>query len=473
MNTVKVEIFPHPDVARRGEAVMQLKGLHLLPSESTYSISSLEGAEVGDDDEDWPGGDHVPIEPRVISGGVEFTITPEITNAAALKPGVPVVVSIPMAGVRAELRWPNLPVSIADGAGRLVMTLDQRNAAVEERNAQLAAEAAAVRARDAERLAATIAATRALEAELLATQVTEDMQPGGGHTAPISGIVSDAKSIGTAPASTGMNTVIGAQERHDSVETAAAGIVPSIATSSVPVKNTDLSDLASAPPPGVPPSIPAARRIAQMGSASVVNVPSQQSMRWLLLSGAAVASAVAALALVLWLGLPARVVRIDQAEKTTTSRENLAVPLRDVFSPGVTSPLGKSSSAVAVDTALQLADAYLHGEGVQKNNDEARFWLRHSLRKFSDDPRLAWALTQLGAIYVQSPSGPADYDRAAALWEIAAARNDPIAHCFLAALHEQGLVNSSSKDSALQLYRDARRLGGCPNVDQAIQRLSR
>lgn len=41
MNTVKVEIFPHPDVARRGEAVMQLKGLHLLPSESTYSISSL------------------------------------------------------------------------------------------------------------------------------------------------------------------------------------------------------------------------------------------------------------------------------------------------------------------------------------------------------------------------------------------------------------------------------------------------
>lgn len=162
MNTVKVEILPHPDAGRRGEAVMQLKGLHLLPSNATYSISSLDGAEDGEDDEDWPVGDHVPLEPRVISEGVEFTIASNIIDAAALKPGVPVVVSIAKAGVRAELRWPNLPVSVADGSGPTVMTLDQRNSAVDERKAQMAAEAVAARARDAEHWAATIAATRAL-----------------------------------------------------------------------------------------------------------------------------------------------------------------------------------------------------------------------------------------------------------------------------------------------------------------------
>ncbi|MBS0270425.1 MAG: sel1 repeat family protein [Proteobacteria bacterium] len=145
----------------------------------------------------------------------------------------------------------------------------------------------------------------------------------------------------------------------------------------------------------------------------------------------------------------------------------------DLLEPGAVSPRGQSSAGVASDQAFKLADARLHGIDGQTDADEARFWLRVGIADALADDRLRWALTQLGTLYARPQASPADFAAARAVWELAAAKKDPVALCFLAKLEEGGPGVPSNKATALRLYKQAKDAGGCPLSDQAIERLSR
>jgi hypothetical protein len=145
----------------------------------------------------------------------------------------------------------------------------------------------------------------------------------------------------------------------------------------------------------------------------------------------------------------------------------------DVLQPGPVSPRGQRSDDVSVDAAFKVADTRLHGIDGAADPEEARYWLRVGIAAILSDQRLPWALTQLGTLYARPEATQSDFSKAGAVWEMAAAKKDPVALCFLAALAEGGLGQPADKAAALTLYRQAKEAGGCSGADQAIERLSR
>jgi hypothetical protein len=144
--------------------------------------------------------------------------------------------------------------------------------------------------------------------------------------------------------------------------------------------------------------------------------------------------------------------------------------LYDAFAVGATSPRGVSVSGISALKALENANSQLLS--ASRDTEEGAFWLRQYLNGTLADERTTRALTQLGSLYAE-PSGKApDYAKARLLWEIASAAGDPVAHCFLGLLHENGLGVPADRSAARQWYQRAKEKGGCPDVDQSIARVS-
>ena len=144
--------------------------------------------------------------------------------------------------------------------------------------------------------------------------------------------------------------------------------------------------------------------------------------------------------------------------------------LADVLAVASVSPSGRSAD-VDLQTALKLADESLHTTAGGPDHVEASFWLRKSMALAIGSPQMSWTLTQLGTIYAQPSSGPADYGKARLLWELAGASGDAPALCFLGALYEHGLGVARSTRQALGYYQRAKARGGCNDVDAAIARV--
>ena len=160
---------------------------------------------------------------------------------------------------------------------------------------------------------------------------------------------------------------------------------------------------------------------------------------------------------------PVQALMSKPAETLTTLSTIVAVP--DV------STRGSDASNVDLAAALSRADKSLSSGAGDK--DEAKYWLRKALSLGLGDKRLVWAITQLGTLYAAPASGSPDYAAARTLWELASAQRDPVALCFLAALHEHGLGVAKDRVRALVLYRNAKAEGGCRGVDQSIARLTK
>lgn len=133
---------------------------------------------------------------------------------------------------------------------------------------------------------------------------------------------------------------------------------------------------------------------------------------------------------------------------------------------------GTDATSVDLAGALNRADDLL-STGESGDKEEAKYWLRRALAQGLSEKRMVWAMTQLGTLYAAPMSGAPDYAAARSVWELAAAQGDPVALCFLAALHEHGLGVPADEVRALVLYRNAKAEGGCRNVDASIQRLSK
>ncbi len=144
----------------------------------------------------------------------------------------------------------------------------------------------------------------------------------------------------------------------------------------------------------------------------------------------------------------------------------------DLLAPDAISPRGQSSDGITSDQAFEFADAELRGIAGPADTEEARYWFRVGVAKALGGERLRWALTQLGTLYARPAGSPFDFATARAVWELAAAKQDPVALCFLARLEEGGQGATPNKALALQLFRQAKETGQCSGSEQAIERLS-
>ena len=100
--------------------------------------------------------------------------------------------------------------------------------------------------------------------------------------------------------------------------------------------------------------------------------------------------------------------------------------------------------------------------------------MRLGLSEKLSERRLVWALTQLGTAYASSANARLpDYQAAHLLWTWAAGAGDTQAACFLGHLHERGLGTPVDAVRARALYERAGRLGGCPGLERALQRVGK
>ena len=145
--------------------------------------------------------------------------------------------------------------------------------------------------------------------------------------------------------------------------------------------------------------------------------------------------------------------------------------LNDVVHAGAVSPRGVAVQENNPDKLLALANASLHAPGAARDVEEGAYWLKRYIAASLGEERMLRALTQLGSAYAEPASGKPDFARARQLWEFASAFGDPVAMCFLGALHEHGLGVAAEKKAALHWYARAKSAGGCPQLEESIARV--
>lgn len=439
MSDIKIEVVEDSDHPEGGHAVIRLNGLWLLPANATFRIEPVDAPDPALLPADWPRGDRSPLATRLTPHGVEIIVGPDVVDAPPMLPGTPVAVSVPAAFVKAEVLWPDLPVSMPAAAPPVVLTA-----------AELAAELDAV----------ALVSRQREEAAALA-QLRQHMNGGdtahartnGDHGAlselrprdsssrdvlDVSAMASDVSSAGSRkPPASSFEDVVAAGAGHGG-----AGHRPpekGTALLADPPRPRALIPVGSAPPP--------LRRNLSMGMPFALGFVIAA-----LLTG-----------IFAW--------RSGGAVSRAGDSAMQAASLADVLAVAVVSPRGRSAAEVDLPTALKLADESLHMTAGGADHAEASFWLRKSIALAVGTPQLSWTLTQLGTLYAKPAAGPADYGKARLLWEMAGASGDATALCFLGALHENGLGVSKSPRLALGLYQRAKAQGGCRDVDDAIARV--
>ncbi len=451
MSEVTIEVVEDAEHPEGGHAVIRLNGLWLLPANATFRIEPLDDSNPDLLPPDWPRGDRSPVATRLTPQGVEIVVGPDIVDASPLLPGTPVAVSVPAAFVRAEVLWPDLPVSAPAAAAPVVLTA-----------AELAAELDAV----------ALANRQREEAEAL-QQLRQQMNGAEkGHDAAdvdlrgLSELRLRPASAAAADSAIDLSPVMPA---------AADGAQKSSRDAAIAAFVTQSGSSAT------PSSLPSSQSATQAASGTALQADPGRS-RALVPVGAsfrpslrrplgmgvpfAVGFAIAALltGLFAW----------RQAGTPSSRGIDAAAPaasLADLLAVAVVSPRGRSAAEVDLPTALKLADESLHATAGGADRPEASFWLRKSLALSVGTQQLSWTLTQLGTLYAQPAAGAPDYGKARLLWELAGASGDATALCFLGALHEHGLGIPKSPRQALGLYQRAKAQGGCNDVDDAIARV--
>ncbi|MFN3867846.1 MAG: hypothetical protein ACK4MF_02135 [Hyphomicrobiaceae bacterium] len=156
-----------------GEAVIRVRGLTELPSTTTFRIEPIDEDAIPASASGWPHGEIAAVSARVGADGVELVIPQDVVDAPLLLPGTPVVLSVPGADARQELRWPKLTVPTVRRRSATVLTGEQRAAEIAARAEQQRAELARIRA-------ARIAAEKEQEEAALALLDARRMAPSDG-----------------------------------------------------------------------------------------------------------------------------------------------------------------------------------------------------------------------------------------------------------------------------------------------------
>lgn len=486
MTEVSISVLTDPDPSHPGEAILRLTGVALVPPGSTYRIDPIDDDGPGEPPDGWPSGELKPSAQRITHDGVDLVIGSDVVEAAALLPGTPVTISVPAVGAKAELRWPSLPVAKPARRTAVVVSGEQRAAELAARAAaeRSAAARAELEREAAERAAKSKAETAAQAGSAMERRNAEDLDPKSKHENGLSSLSLSPEMPAKARTSPGAGT----GEALSTLKPP-GGEVKQIAASAggmpVPPKPAPPKPLAAAP--GLAKPAPAAAGAAPTARPLIPapypdRSPPAASRSWgmiiaaFLLGGLLVGAGTLLLtSLASRTSPPAAVNPVrNVAEAPPSNRTSaFAAPrLAEILAVPDISPLGQSANTVTLEQALRRADQGLYGaDGSSPDRREAKFWLRKALSIGLGDDRLLWAMTQLGTLYAAPDDGAPDYAAARILWELAAAKGDPVALCFLASTFESGLGIAKDTRRALELYEQARSNGGCKGVTDAIARL--
>ncbi len=430
MSAYQVAILEDETVPTSGVAVIRIAGLKAWPQGATVRIKPIDEASIPPQSDGWPWGELTPSRVVPSESGVDVVLGPEVVSSSRLVPGTPVTIEISAANVEADIRWPAITPNVKRRVSTIAMSASQLLAAKAER----------------ERGEKEAAARRQKMAEAAATSVRQAAAEAGRGNADV---------VGEAPP----KQLVAQLARLFPQRPAPEPLTPVVKDGGQTIRsNTVVSLVPQTPTPTVSVS-PRSTRTGLYGFA-----------------GGAVAMAV--LGGILLAFAPQWVPRSTTAAVAATVPAAETVPVgtleavfKDFASAGGLSPRRKSATNVDIATALSLADHSLRGQRTSADVEEAEFWLKRALGSSLGGADVGWAMTQLGTLYAQSDSPRHSYTKAHVLWQLAAAQGDPIAHCFLGALYENGLGVPVSRAQAREHFLVADSGNSCRSAKDAIVRL--
>ena len=408
-----------------GHAVIRLMGLQSLPDGVTYRIRPVDTALQSDTAGHWIESDRIPLATRITTEGAELVVGPEIVENPAFLPGTLAVIELAKCGVRGEFLWPRISPLVRPKRRHLIAVKAPRQPIVEPVSEILFEEAA---------------------------DASSHIDPAAIVTPPK---VPLPDLIDWTPHSSAVE-----YERGDTAQAASdlvgLAVASPVTAGSPTCASTEFAAEGSAAGQRTPTSIPLDRADAvKPAHAMRVDLP-----HWQIAAAAVCVSMLTFLATYALTGKSAPPTKAD------------VISLAPLLSVGATSPQGLDTTAAPLQKLLEDADTRLNGPETARDKTEAAFLLRRYLATTLGDERTLWALTQLGTVYAEPANGTLpDYVNARHLWELSGSLGDPVAMCFVAALHEHGLCVRPDQESALGWYQRSKIAGGCRNVDAAIERV--
>ena len=332
----------HPE---GGHATILVRAVDSLPEPLLFIISALP--EVPDSNPKWSLGARAPSAARLTPEGLVLDVGPGIVDAPELKPGTPIVFTIPPGRIHAELRWPDLA----------------------------AAQPSASRSttEDSQDLCARIMANVAARSD--GEQAGAATLPGKLPSRPDRAAGDDhpqrARKLADSLAAVAQATPV------DTHQDATLSLEPGALNLAVDLPATPMTDLAAAehnlPAKTVGATPPPASAIAHPSAfAGVVHRHG--------LSIALALIALPALAFAFWPTLAPPVAQPALTVATATPAVASSDLLTRILAVGDRSPGGVDASNVSAEDALRHAEAAIFKTGDKSDPQERKFWLRNRLR---------------------------------------------------------------------------------------------
>jgi TPR repeat protein len=434
-----VEDEAHPAT---GAAVIRIEGLKQWPPGATVRLVPIDETAVPAQSEGWPWGDIVPLRVVPTPNGVDVVLDAEVANSARLLPGTPLSIRVEAARIEADARWPDITPPFRRRSSAVAMSAAQLVAAKADRE-RTEAEAAARRQEMASMATYTV---RQAAAEAAQNRAAQNRSAKRGSTA--------SKSQ-----EGGQLARLVPFRKADAAFAASADAGPA--------ELSQLARLTIAADDGgaiTPSQAAAPRRAATITGRLTAFI-------------AGMVTTAALVAGIVWFAPTyLRTVTAQSAVPAPPIVEQVSAAsldgvFKDLTATGTVSPRRKSAANVDLATALSLADHSLRGQRSSGETDEAEFWLRRALVTSIGGSEVSWALTQLGTIYAQADNPRHSYAKAHALWQLASAQGDAVAHCFLGALYEHGLGVPPDRKIARSHYLAAEAADACRNAKDAVARL--
>ena len=485
MRKIEIDATADESLPDQGRILLFLLGVQAPARLPILRLRPLDPT-LPDTDGQWPDGDLLASEVRVLEEGIEIVIGPEIAECPALLPGTAVEIEFPELRLRGDFLWPRVALtarprrrSVVAKRASPVSARPQQTANRERPNFETALSppelATAGLRPDGQRPAPALpghvlSGQADAPAALPPSAVPRSALPPR-HQAPATSRPNqEARPLSRGPAPSPAHAEAGSDDAADQ------------AWEEEP-RPTRVSGPAVADriawQPGVARPMAQGHSSVQPAAVAVQPPDRAPALPWSprTLFGFIVGTVLAIEAVLFAVKgyLPTSAGADPSLARTRAGAGGTSDPrLSDVLQTPSSSPRGIAANESNPAKLLALANASLHAPGGARDADEGAYWLKRYIVASLGEDRMLRALTQLGSSYAEPAPGAGaapDYARARQLWEFAASFGDPVAMCFLGALHEHGLGVSAEKKAALHWYARAKSAGGCPQLEESIARV--